>query len=54
MTIETARRIEAAYQAGNIDMLTRSEIEPYTSGGEPDDEVLERAMDAAQAVLDAA
>jgi len=48
MTEERARAILAAYQTGDFSI----EVGDFTPGGEPAEEVLERAADAAEAYLD--
>jgi hypothetical protein len=48
MTEERARAICFAYQAGDFSI----EVGDFTSGGEPPEEVLERAADEAEAYLD--
>ena len=50
MTIEQAQKIEQAYLAGDESAKC---FEPFAAGGEPAENVMERAMSAAQDVIDA-
>jgi hypothetical protein len=48
MTEERARAILAAYQADDYSI----DLSDFSAGGEPQEEVMERASDAAEAYLD--